>query len=159
MVVRRLQLRGLSALRPSFQLLFTMQHRERRLLWCNEWQNWMKEWHNDVFSDKTLFCMQYSDSSMQVWRLRGDCSFSACIRYRHRCPAPGMRVWAMIGKTTCTSLVRFDGDLNTDRCISDILHPVVMCLSNALYQQDNAKLQVARRILIFFEPQGVQLLP
>ncbi|PRD35191.1 UNVERIFIED_CONTAM: hypothetical protein NCL1_12296 [Trichonephila clavipes] len=53
-----------------------------------------------------------------------------------------------IGYTTRTSLVRVDGKLNANLYISDILCPVIgpyrRGLSNALYQQDNARPYVAR---------------
>lgn len=162
-VRRRLQQRGLSSRRPLLRLPLTMQHRERRRLWCAERQSWIQEWHNVVFSDESRFCVQYSDGRIRVWRLRGDRTSPACIRYRHRGPAPGVMVWAAIGYTTRTSLVRIDGTLNADRYISDILRPVVVPylrgLPNAIFQQDNARPHVARRVLTFLDTQGIRLLP
>ena len=34
-----------------------------------EWQSWMQEWHDVIFSDKSSFYIQYSNGRIRVWRL------------------------------------------------------------------------------------------
>ena len=73
-----------------------------------------------------------------------------------------MKVWAATGYTTLITLFRIDGNLNTDREISDILCSVVVPyfrgLTNATFKQDNARPHVARHVLNFFNIQGIRLL-
>ncbi|GFU92970.1 hypothetical protein TNCV_2081161 [Trichonephila clavipes] len=73
-----------------------MQHRERWRLWCAERQNWIQKYYNVVFSDESRFVVEYSDGRTRVWRHRGNRLSSACIRYRHRGPAPSVMIWATI---------------------------------------------------------------
>ncbi|GFV37009.1 hypothetical protein TNCV_1470121 [Trichonephila clavipes] len=68
-----------------------------------------------------------------------------------------------IGYMTHPSLVRIQCNLNADRYISDILHPVVMPpfqgLSNASFQQNNARPHSAHSVLACLSIQGILLLP
>ena len=116
----RLQQRGLSAWRPLPRFSLKMQHRERQWLWWTEQGNWWHDWYNIVFLDKSRFSVHYSDSHISVWRLWGDQTSPAWIRYQHRGPAPSMMVCAAIGYTTLTSLIRIDGNLNADQYISEM---------------------------------------
>ncbi|CAL1274870.1 unnamed protein product [Larinioides sclopetarius] len=140
-----------------------MQHRERRRVWCADRQSWIQERHNVVFSDESRFCVQYSDGYIRVWRFRRDRTLPSCIRYRHTGTAPGRIVWVAIGYKIRASLVRIDGNLNADRYIYDILRSVVVPylqgLPNTIFQQDNAKPHVARRVRSFLDTQGIRLLP
>ena len=70
--------------------------------------------------------MQFSDSRIRVWKLRGDNTSTACIRFRHRGPATGVINRAAIFYTTWTSLVWIYLNLNADRYFSYILRLVVV---------------------------------
>ncbi|GFX04388.1 hypothetical protein TNCV_3975351 [Trichonephila clavipes] len=76
--------------------------------------------------------------------------------------APGVKFWAAI-YITRQFLVRINGNLNADRYISYILRPVIVPylrgLPNTIFQQDNARPNVAHRVLIFLDAQGIQMLP
>ena len=162
-VRRRLEQHGLSARRPLLRLPLTLQHRDARRQWCAQRQNWIQEWHHVVFSDESRFCVQHHDGRIRVWRHRGERTWPACIRYRHTGPAPGVMVWAAIGYTTRTPLVRVVGNLNSQRYISQILRPVAVPylrgLGDVIFQQDNARPHVARRVLTYLDTEGVRLLP
>ena len=99
-VRQRLQQCGLAFWQLVLWPPLITQHRERRKLQCIKQQSWIQEWHNVVLSDESQFCVQYCDSHMHVWRLRGDHPSLPCIRYRHRGPEPGVMVWTAIGHTT-----------------------------------------------------------
>ena len=105
----------------------------------------------------TVFWWPYK-RLMAPRRLHASCLHS----YRYRGPAPGVMVWAAIGYTTSTFLIRIDGNLNADRYISDIFRPVVVHylrgLSNFILQQDNAWPHAACQVLSFFDTQGIRLL-
>ena len=53
----------------------------------------------------------------------------ASIRYRYGSSAPGVMDWVVIEYTTHISLVLINSNLNTDRYISDIVHPASCTLS------------------------------
>ncbi|GFX12972.1 transposable element Tcb1 transposase [Trichonephila clavipes] len=48
-----------------------------------------------------------------------------CVMHRHTGPAPGIMVWDGIGYHSRTPLVCIVGTLNSQRCISEVLEPVV----------------------------------
>ena len=162
MVHQQLQPCCLSAWQPLLWLPLIMQHRERLWLHCANWKFLIHQWQNVIFSDGSLFCMRYSDGCVRVWRLQGDHTWSACIWYRHRDPAPSVTIWAAIGYTACTFLVPMDGSLNADWYISYIIHSVFVLyyrgLPNAIIQKDNAKPRVACCVLSFINTQGIWLL-
>ena len=118
-------------------------------------QNRIQEWHIEVYLDLQPCCMQYSNDRKHVWRFVGDRTSLACFWYRYRVLSQGAMVWATSGNTTRTSLVQIDGNFNANRYISGILRQVVVHyfrdFQNVIIRQDNARLNVARRVLTFFD--------
>ncbi|GFX37294.1 transposable element Tcb1 transposase [Trichonephila clavipes] len=82
---------------------------------------------------------------------------------RYAPPAPGIMVWGGIGYHSRTPLVRIVGILNSQRCISEVLEPVVLPylqgLATAIFQQDNARPHVTRIVQSFFVNHQIELLP
>ena len=72
-------------------------------------------------------------------------------------------VWAAIGYTIRTSLVRIGGDLIAEWYISDILRPVVVPylrgLPNVIFKQVRSRPHVASHVLTFLGKQDIRLLP
>ncbi|GFW69499.1 transposable element Tcb1 transposase [Trichonephila clavipes] len=72
-------------------------------------------------------------------------------------------VWGGIRYHSRTPLVRIAGTLNSQRCFSEVLEPVVLPylqgLTTAIFQQDNARPHVARIIQSFFVNLQIELLP
>ncbi|GFV03494.1 hypothetical protein TNCV_5060351 [Trichonephila clavipes] len=60
-----------------------------------------------------------------------------------------------------TSLVHAHDNLNSQHCISQILSPLTVSTITAsnIFQQDNARPQVAFRVLIYLETEGARLKP
>ncbi|GFV98206.1 transposable element Tcb1 transposase [Trichonephila clavipes] len=83
--------------------------------------------------------------------------------HRHTSPAPGIMVWGGIGYHSRTPLVRIVGTLNSQCYISEVLEPVDLTylkgLATALFQQDNARPDVARIVQRFFVNHQIELLP
>ncbi|KFM62380.1 Transposable element Tcb1 transposase, partial [Stegodyphus mimosarum] len=123
---RRLQQSGLSARRPLFRLPLTQNHRRLRRQWCNERRIWTAECNEIIFIDQSRFCQQHHDGRIRVWRLRGERTLNSCVMHRHTGPAPDIMVWGGIGYHCRTRLVRIAGTLNSQRCISEVLEPVVL---------------------------------
>ncbi|GFT33909.1 uncharacterized protein TNCV_4383921 [Trichonephila clavipes] len=78
-------------------------------------------------------------------------------------PAPGIMVWGGIGYNSRTPLVRIAGTLNSQRYISEVLEPVLLPylqgLAKVIFQQDNARPQVARIVQRFFVNHQIEMLP
>ncbi|GFW96003.1 transposable element Tcb1 transposase [Trichonephila clavipes] len=145
---RHLQQSGLSARRPLLDLPLTQNPRCLRCQWCDERRMWVAEWNEVVFTDESRICLQHHDGPIQVWRHRGERMLNSCVTHRHTGPAPGIMVWDGIGYNSRTPLERIAGTLNSQRYISEVLEPVVLPylqgLATAIFQQDNARLHVAR---------------
>ncbi|GFT90361.1 transposable element Tcb1 transposase [Trichonephila clavipes] len=64
------------------------------------------------------------------------------VMHHHTDPAPGIKVWGVIGYHYRTPLVRIACTLNSQRSISEVFKPVVLPylkgLAPAIFQQDNA---------------------
>ncbi|UYV78741.1 hypothetical protein LAZ67_16002621 [Cordylochernes scorpioides] len=160
---RRLQHSGLSARRPLLRLHLTQNHRRLHRQWCDERRMWTAEWNEIVFTDESRFCLQHHDSRILVWIHRGERKLNSCGMHRHTGPSPGIMVWGGIGYHSRTPLVRIAGTLKSQRCISEVLEPVVFpflqALPTTIFQQDNARPHVARIVQRFFVNRQIKLLP
>ncbi|GFT03055.1 hypothetical protein TNCV_1361331 [Trichonephila clavipes] len=52
------------------------------------------------------FCLQHQDGCIRVWRHWGERALAAPVLHRHAGPLTGVVVWATIGYTSRSSLVR-----------------------------------------------------
>ncbi|GFV27343.1 transposable element Tcb1 transposase [Trichonephila clavipes] len=139
-VRRRLQQNGLSARRPLLGVPLTQNHRRLCRQWCNERRMWVAEWNEVVFTDESRICLQHHDGWIRVWRHRGERMLNSCVMHRYTGPATGIMVWGGIGYHSRTPLVHISNTLNCQRCISEVLDPVVLPylqgLVTAIFQQD-----------------------
>ncbi|GFU44574.1 transposable element Tcb1 transposase [Trichonephila clavipes] len=160
---RHLQQSCLSARRPLHGLPLTQNHRRLPYQWCDERRMWAAEWNEIVFTDESRICLQHHDGRIRVWRHHGERMMNSCFMHSHTGPAPGIMVWGGIGYHSRTPLVRIAGTLNSQRYISEVLEPVVLPylqgLATAIFQQDNARPQVARIVQRFFVNHQIELVP
>ncbi|GFU85820.1 transposable element Tcb1 transposase [Trichonephila clavipes] len=149
----RLQQSGLTARRPLLGLPLKQNHRLRRE-WCDERRMWAAEWNEVVFTDESRICLQHHDGRIQVWRHNGQRMLKSCVMCRHTGPAPGIMVWGGIGYYSRTPLLRISDTLNSQRYVYEVLEPVVLPylqgLATAIFQQDNARPDVACIVQRFF---------
>ncbi|GFX77133.1 transposable element Tcb1 transposase [Trichonephila clavipes] len=124
---------------------------------------WAAEWNEVVFTDESRICLLHHDGRIRVWRHRGERMLNSCVMHHHTGPAPGVMVWSGIGYHSRIPLVRIAGTLNSQRYISEVLEPVVLPylqgLATAIFQQDNARPHVARKVQRFFVNHQIELLP
>ncbi|GFY28899.1 transposable element Tcb1 transposase [Trichonephila clavipes] len=149
----RLQHSGLFASRPLLGLSLMQNHRHLHSQLCEERRMLTAEWNEVVFTDESRICLQHHDGRIRVRRHRGERMMNSCVVHRHTGPSPGIMVWSGIGYHSRTPLVRIAGTLNSQRYISETLEPVVLPylqgLATAIFQQDNARSQVARIVQRF----------
>ena len=126
-------------------------------------RHWRADWRNLVFSDESRSKMSYNDDRIRVRRYAGERNLRTCILQRHRGPTPNVMVWVAIGYNMRFCLLRIEGNLNSNRYIREVLKPEVLPLlhatPHAIFQQDNARPQVARIVQAFFQKRRVSLLP
>ncbi|GFW22731.1 transposable element Tc3 transposase [Trichonephila clavipes] len=124
---------------------------------------WVAEWNEAVFTDESRICLQHHDGRIRVWRHRRERMLKSCVMHRHTGPAPGIMVWGGMGYHSRTPLVRIAGTLNSQCYISEVLELVVLPylqgLATVIFQQDNARLHVARFVQWFFVNKQIELLP
>ncbi|GFW69327.1 transposable element Tcb1 transposase [Trichonephila clavipes] len=84
------------------------------------------------------------------------------VMHRHTGPPPGIMVWGGNGYHSRTLLVRIAGNLNSQRCISEVLESVVLPsvqgLATAMFPQDNARPHVTRIFQSFFVNHQIEFL-
>ncbi|GFX12797.1 transposable element Tcb1 transposase [Trichonephila clavipes] len=88
---------------------------------------------------------------------------NSCVMHHHTGPAQGIMIWGGIEYHSRTPLVHITGTLNSQRCISEVLEPVVLpflqVMATAIFQEDNARPHVARIVQRFFVNHQIELLP
>ncbi|GFX03666.1 transposable element Tcb1 transposase [Trichonephila clavipes] len=87
---------------------------------------------------------------------------NSCVMHRHTAPAPVLW-YGVVLDITRTPLVRIASTLNSQHYISEMLEPDVLPylqgLATAIFQQDNARLHVARIVQRFIINHQIELLP
>ncbi|GFT79191.1 transposable element Tcb1 transposase [Trichonephila clavipes] len=87
----------------------------------------------------------------------------SCVIHSRTAPEPCIMVWSGIGYSSLTPKVRIAGTLNRQCYLSKVLEPVVLPylqgLTTTIFQQDNARPQVARIVQRFFANHQIELLP
>ncbi|CAH1991400.1 unnamed protein product [Acanthoscelides obtectus] len=123
---------------------------------ANEWNRqrslWDQEWNSIVFSDESRFCLGMHDGRARVRRRRGERRNPQFFVERHVHHTVGVMVW---GATA-------PGNMNAQRYIHEVLEPHLLLyldiLAGPTFQQDNARPQVARVTIDFFQHNDVTLL-
>ncbi|GFY13569.1 transposable element Tcb1 transposase [Trichonephila clavipes] len=142
---RRLQQRGLSARRPLFSLLLTLNHRSRTIESAN---GVMKEEcgrQNGMKLSLLKSHVSVCNTTMVGFESADTVEREDAEQLRYTPPhwsCTGYYGWGGIGYHCRTSLIRIAGTLNNQRYISEVLEPVVLPylqgLATAVFQQDNA---------------------
>ena len=140
---------GLRAYRPYQGNVLTRRHRQARMLWANQHQDWTlrNHWRHVWFSDESRFLLQRHDGRRRVYRRRGERYAAPCVDEAPPYGGGGVTVWGAISNTGRSQLVRVHGNLTAAQYIQDILQPHVLPLMGtpgAVFQQDNARPHTAR---------------
>nr|XP_042902281.1 uncharacterized protein LOC122270123 [Parasteatoda tepidariorum] len=53
---------------PATGVPLTALHRARRLAWCHRHRTWTIQWHRELFTDESRFCLWRNDNRRRVWR-------------------------------------------------------------------------------------------
>ena len=60
------------------------RHRQERLQWALQRQNWCnQQWRNVIFSDESRYCISTADGRTRLWRRRGERYDDNCMMERN----------------------------------------------------------------------------
>lgn len=157
----RLREANLASRRPARHPRWTGAHRQARLRFALNHQNWgINEWSHCLFTDESRFCLFPDDRRVKVWRRRGERFVDyAMVEY---VPYGGasLMVWAGISADFRTELVILDENMNGNVYLQQILRPIVVPRAqnvgnNFIYMDDNARPHRARIVNEFFYQNGI----
>ena len=162
---RRLQDVGLRTYRPYRGSVLTERNKQSRLDWARQHLNWrLRNWNQVVFTDESIIKIAVPDNRLRVVRQRGERYNANCIAEYDRWGRTQVHVWAGITHDHIIGpIVLRPGGLTARRYIDDILTPHALPYlrqnRNLIFQQDNAPAHTARATRVFFNAQGIRLLP
>jgi len=83
-VCHRLLASNLRCYRPAREPVLTPRHRQERLQWALQRQNWRnQQWRNVIFSDESRYCISTADGRTRLWRRRGERYNDNCMMERN----------------------------------------------------------------------------
>ena len=162
-VRNRLRGYGLRARRPYKGLELTPARRRARRDWVTTHGRWtLQQWNNVLFTDESRFCIDNPDGRQRVWRRTGERYDDANVVQHNRWGGPSVMVWAGISFHHRTELHFIEGNINSNRYLTEILQPVAVPLvrrHGLVFQQDNARPHTARVCTRYLQAQNVNVLP
>ncbi|GFV84640.1 transposable element Tc1 transposase [Trichonephila clavipes] len=120
------------------------------------------DWHQVFFSDESRFTLWNHGGRIRR-RCAGERCLPECVIERHSGLIPGVMVWGAISYHGRSNLLRFEGNLNSNRYVHEVLQPEVVPflqgIHGAVFQQYNTRPHVAKTVRDFCSAQHMQLLP
>ncbi len=160
-VRNRLRAGGLRARKPAKKPKLTDRHKRARLQWARQHVRWTHaQWSNVLFTDESRFLLFRNDGRMRVWRRPGERFSECCIQPRVQGGGGGVMVWGGISNRGKTDLVFVNGNMNAQRYIDQVLHPVVQPYvannaANITLMDDNARPHRARIVNDFLRNHNI----
>ena len=97
------------------------------------------DWASVLFTDESIFNLRRSDCGARVYRRRGECYRDAYVVENHHLRGGSVMVWCGISPQNKKEVQVIDENLNVQRCLDEILAPVVTPLHpHLILMQDNA---------------------
>ena len=126
-VRNRLRGQGLRSRKPAMKTVLSPNHRRLRLQWSRRHVWWTHaQWSDILFTDESRFLLFDNDRRLHVWRRRGERFADVCVQTRRQGHGGGLMIWAGISIRGKTNLVFVEGNMNAQRYIDQVLHPVVV---------------------------------
>ena len=127
--LNRLRSAGLKAHRPYVGVPLTVRHRRLRLNWARGHYRWSRRrWNRVLFTDESLFNVQFADGRLRVWRRTGESMDENNIVERDRYGDGSVMIWGgiLVCHSGKTRLVTVNGRLNARRYCDEITIPVLI---------------------------------
>lgn len=157
-VRRRLAEKNLTSHKAANGPKLTPSHRQARLRFAQEHENWtLEQWRTVLFSDECRICLFGNDGRERVYRRPGERFSQCCIEERVAYGGGSCMVWAGISLEAKTDIVFVTGPgvgpnsrgLTAHRYIEEVLAEHVVPFAgyigdNFMLMQDNARPHTAR---------------
>ena len=122
-----------------------------RLAWAQDHVTWTQnDWAPVLFTDKSWFCVDFTDRRVRVWRMPNERFALVCVAEHDRFGGGSVMVWAGISAQGKTDLHIIDnGTLTALRYVNEVLdvyvHPYAGAVGeNFILMDDNAGAHRAR---------------
>jgi transposase len=166
-VQRRMHQWGIYAHAARKVPLISRRNRIARVAWVRERLNWtMEQWKQILWSDESRFTLFQADGRVNVWREMNERYNQDCMHQTDRRGGPGVMVWGCFSWAGLGPLIICHGSMSADT-YSDILHlhvyPTLLVMfgdpENSYFQDDNAPIHRAKRVIELRDSMGIPSLP
>ncbi|GFV03405.1 transposable element Tcb2 transposase [Trichonephila clavipes] len=161
-----------------YRIPLTANHQRLQLHWAHEHRARQADWPQVVFSDESRFNLWDHDGRIRIKRHVVEHCLPGCVVavvakwYRYRTvaclvtssrPVPLKTRSGAISYHGRSNLIRIESNLKSNRCVHEVLQPefipFLQGIPEAIFQQDNARLHIAKTVRDFCSVQHMQLLP
>ena len=127
-IIRRHLYRGrLRARRPYIRVPLSPRHRRDRVNWARNHRHWtQRQWNNILFTDESLFTVDFADGRVCVWRRSGERYHEQNVIQRDRYGGGSVMVWGGIKLNTKMDLITVQGMLIAAGYCAQIVQPVIV---------------------------------
>lgn len=147
--------------------LLNAKDKEKRLKWCMERRNWSHEkWASVIFSDESNYQVINRKNKPTVRRFKEEKYEPRFIKGRVQAGGGSIGVWGCFNINGTGMCKTYGGRMNQDtyigvleNCMIPSRDLLIRDTSEFLYQQDNAPCHKAKKVMKWFDENGVQLLP
>ena len=123
----------------------TKKHREKRVTWCGDHQNWTKEqWRQVIFSDESVFYVLKRKNQVKIWRTNDELLLPECVEQANTGDGGKITIWGGISGYATTLSRTFQENMNS-QLYADILEKELQKSikklpknTNVQFQHDNA---------------------
>ena len=118
---------GLKAHRQYVEVPLTVRHRSLRLNWARGHYRWSRRrWNRVLFTDESLFNVQFADGRLQIWRRTGESMDENNIVERDRYDGGSEMIWGgLVCHSGKTDLVTVNGRRYCDEIVIPVVIPVL----------------------------------
>ena len=162
-VRRRLLEVGRFARKPLKKQLLTSVMKRKRLQWARRYSQWTADdWKKVVFSDESHFVV-HGYRSKFVRRSKGEPLRAGHIQQAPKHP-PKKMFWGTFSAKGLGRLIPVEGMMNSDKYKAILETHLLPSMTrdfpdgDGFFQQDNAPCHTSRKMLLFFEESGLEVL-
>jgi transposase len=136
-VARRLKEFQLESHFAATKPLLTEFHKQKRLNWCLDKQNWgYEKWASIIFSDESNYMLTNRKTNRRVWRLDNEKYDEKFVKKVSQGGGGSIGVWGCIAQQGAGCCATFPGRLNSERYL-ELLENNLMPSLELLKSSDN----------------------
>lgn len=163
-VRNRLHEVGLRSRRPLRRVPLTLEHKQNRLAWAQQRENWGNEWWTTLYSDESRFGLHSDSRQVRVWRTRDTPRHRSFVQEIYPYNGGSVMVWGGIAIGRRTPLYICNRNMNSIVYQNDIINNIIVPLARTIgpdfqFLDDNARPHRAQIVMQAIEEGEIQHLP